>query len=311
MASPNLLEYAEIWSTALDQQAVQIATTGWMEANSSQVTYTGGKKIRIPEMYTTGLGDYQRGTGASNRGKYAQGSVEIKYRDYELEMDRSTEFSWDRHDVDETAYILTAPATMGEFQRTQVVPELDAFRYSRLASIVMAQGAGAYQSQTLTSSTILAEFLGQIRAMQNKTGVDTGNLVASMPYSVYAILEQAALAKSQITPQTFTQGGLTFEVKTINGVSIIPVVEDRMKTEYVFHSGATDLGFEPTAGAKTTNWLIMPRNLPIAISKTDNLKTWTPDQNQNGDDWLIQYRKYHDLLVKHNQLNQIILSIQS
>jgi len=306
----NLLEYAEIWTTALDQQAEQIATTGWMEANASQVTYLGGKKVRIPEMLTTGLGDYSRGTGASNRGKYAKGAVEIKYTDYELEMDRSAEFAWDRHDVDETAYILQAPAVMGEFQRTQVVPEIDAFRYSRIASLVMAQGAAAYKSQALTDATILAEFLEQIRVMQNKTGIDTSNLIASMPFSVYSILERAALAKSQITPQTFTQGNLSFEVKVINGVPIIPVVEDRMKTEYIFHSGDTDLGFEPTAGAKTINWIITPKNLPIAISKTDNLKTFTPDQNQSGDDWLVQYRKYHDLWIKANQLEQIVLSVQ-
>jgi len=306
----NTIEYAQIWTTALDQQAVQLATSGWMEANASQVTYTGGKKVRIPEMYTTGLGDYKRGTGAGNRGKYAAGSVEVKYRDYELEMDRSAEFAWDRHDVDESAYIVQAPAVMGEFQRSQVVPEMDAFRYSRIAALVMEQGAGAYKTQTLTDTTILGEFLAQIRAMQNVTGADTGGLIATVPFSVYAILEAAAVAKSAISPQTFRQGGLNYEVKAINGVPIVPVVEDRMKTEYTFHSGDTELGFEPTAAAKTINWIITPRNLPIAISKTDNLKIWAPDQNQNGDDWVTQYRKYHDLWIMHNKLNQVILSIQ-
>lgn len=306
----NLIEYAEIWTTTLDKQAIQIATSGWMEANSSQVTYMGGKKVRIPEMYTTGLGDYHRGTGSNNRGKYAKGMVEVKYRDYELEMDRSAEFSWDRHDVDESGYIVQAPAVMGEFQRSQVVPEIDSFRYSRIASLVMEQGTGAYKTQTLTSENIFDEFVSQLYAMQNITGLDTGSLVATMPFSVKGILAAAAIKKSAISPQTFQQGGLSFSVDGINGIPIIPVVEDRMKTAYIFHGGEEAMGFEPAAGAKTINWIITPRTLPIAISKTDNLKIWSPDSNITGDDWLTQYRKYHDLWILHNQLNQIILSVQ-
>ena len=307
---PNLLTYTELWTTALDQQAQQVATSGWMEANSNRVTYVGGKKVKVPTLVTSGLGDYSRGTGAANRGKYAQGAVELTYKDYELEMDRSAEFAFDRHDVDETSFIVQAPAVMGEFQRNHVVPEIDAFRYSRIAQLVMAQGAGAYTSQALTTSNIIDEFLKQIRQMQNTTGIDTTSLVASMPFSVYSVLERSAEIQKQISVQQFERGGVNFEVKSINGIPLIPVVEDRMKTEYLFHSGDTETGFEPTAGAKTINWIITPRSLPIAISKTDNLKVFTPDTNQNGDDWLLQYRKYHDLWIMQNQLNQIVLSVQ-
>lgn len=306
----NVIEYAEIWTTALDQQAVQAATSGWMEANSTQVEYRGGKKVRIPEMYTTGLGDYHRGTGSNNRGRYAKGKVEVKYRDYEIEMDRSAEFAWDRHDVDESGFIVEAPRVSGAFQREQVIPEIDSFRYSRIASLAMSRGAEAYKSQTLTPENVFDEFVAQVYAMQNVTGVDTADLVATMPYSVKGILAAAAIKKSAISPQTFAQGGLNFSVDGINNIAIIPVVEDRMKSAYIFHGGEEALGFEPAVGAKTINWIITPRTLPIAISKTDQMKIFTPDVNQDGDDWLLQYRKYHDLWIMYNQLNQIILSLQ-
>ena len=307
----NIIEYAEIWTTALDQQAEQVATSGWMEANASQIQYVGGKKVRVPTLLTTGLGDYTRGTGAANRGKYAKGSIDLSYTDYELEMDRSAEFAFDRHDVDESGFIVQAPNVMGEFQRSQVIPEIDAFRYSRIASLVMAQGSSAYKAQALTTGNVLDEFLSQVRTMQNTTGVDTAGLVATMPFSVYSILERSAEITKDITVSQFERGALQFEVKVINGIPIIPVVENRMKTAYVFHDGTTDMGFEPDASATTINWIIMPRSLPIAISKTDNLKVFTPEQNQGGDDWLIQYRKYHDLWIMKNQLNQVVLSVQS
>ena len=306
---PNLIEYAEIWTTVLDQQTQQGATSGWMEANAAQVQYVGGKKIKIPTLKTTGLGDYTRGTGAANRGKYAKGTVELTYADYELEVDRSAEFAFDRHDVDESAFIIQAPNVMGVFQRDHAIPEIDAFRYSKIAQLVMAQGASAYKSQALTKTNVLDEFLAQIRAKQNTTGIDTAGLVSIMPFSIYSIIERSAEVSKSITLSQFEQGGLQFEVKTINGVPIIPVVEDRMKTKYVFKDGVDEWGYEPAAGAKSINWIITPRHLPIAISKTDNLKIFTPDANQNGDDWLIQYRKYHDLWILEQQLEQIILSI--
>ena len=313
---PNLLEYTELWTTTLDQQAQQTATSGWMEANSGRVQYVGGKKIRVPTLATTGLGDYARGTGADNRGKYAKGAATLSYRDYEIEMDRSAEFAFDRHDVDETSFIIQAPGVAGEFQRSNVVPEIDAFRYSRIASLVMEGAASdpgkiSFKTQMLTKTDIIDEFLAQIRAMQNKTGINTADLVATMPFSVYSILERNAEIQKQITPQNFTQGGINFEVKAINGIPLIPVVEDRMKTAYIFHSGdGAELGYTPDSSAKTINWIITPRQIPIAFSKTENLKVFTPDTNQNGDDWLMQYRKYHDLWIMHNQLNQIVLSVQ-
>jgi len=308
----NMIEMAEIWTTLLDTQAVQALTSGWMENNASQIQYVGGKKVKVPEMLVSGLGNYSRGTGAANRGKYAKGSVEVKYTDYELTADRSAEFAWDRHDVDESGFIVQAPQVMGVFQREEVIPEIDAFRYSKIAQLVIALGEAAYHSEDLTPDNILDRFLYEVRAMQNVTGVDTSNLIATMPFSVYALLEIAAKKAMMFMPQNFTAGGgLTFQLGAINGIPIMPVVEDRMKTEYTFHDGTSKLGFEPTATAKTINWIIAPLNIPIAISKTDSLKIFTPEVNQDGDDWVIQYRKYHDLWILKNQLNQIVLSVST
>lgn len=100
------------------------------------------------------------------------------------------------------------------------------------------------------------------------------------------------------------QGELEFTVKTINGVSIIPVPSARMKTDYVFDKND---GFSPADSAKQINWIICPRTAPIAISKTDNLKIITPEQNQFADAWDIDYRKYHDIFIPDNKKAAIAL----
>lgn len=310
MAALNLIEYAEIWSQFLDQMAIQQSTSGWMEANSNPAQYVGGKTFRVPTMWTSGLGDYGRGTGPDNRGQYPGGKVRIQYENYTLEVDRATEFLWDRHDIDESGFILTAPNVMREFAVRHAIPELDSFRYSKIASLTTANGTP--KTQTLTKDNILEEFLTQIRTAQDIHGQPTNGMVAIMSFLTWNMLEQATgVAHMAVDPVSFTQGGLTFEVNTINGIPIIPVSSDRLKTGYIFHpnpSGQTK-GFEPAPGAKDINWIIMPRDVPIAISKHDNLKIFSPDINQDGDDWKLQYRRYGDLWIMNSRFQEIILSL--
>lgn len=51
-----------------------------------------------------------------------------------MTQDRGRSFSFDENAVDETNFVLTAATVMGEFQRTKVIPEIDAYRYSTIAA---------------------------------------------------------------------------------------------------------------------------------------------------------------------------------
>lgn len=49
--------------------------------------------------------------------------------------DRGRKFLLDKMDVDETNFVASASAVMSEFQRTKVIPEVDAYRYSRIYAL--------------------------------------------------------------------------------------------------------------------------------------------------------------------------------
>ena len=140
----NTLEYAKIFQPALDKQVVQEATTGWMELNSNLVKYNGGNEVKLPDIVMDGLGDYDRANG------FVKGNVTLTWKTYSLTQDRGRTFSIDAMDVDETAFVATAGTVMGEFQRVQVVPEIDAYRYSKLATLAI--GAGQTRSIAITST---------------------------------------------------------------------------------------------------------------------------------------------------------------
>ncbi len=119
---PNILEYSKIFQPALDKQIVQESTTGWMEVNSKLVQYNGGNEVKLPSIVMDGLADYDCNIG------YVDGAVTLTWDTYKLTQDRGRKFQLDAMDVNETNFVATAGTVMGKFQRTLVIPEIDAYR---------------------------------------------------------------------------------------------------------------------------------------------------------------------------------------
>ena len=124
----NTLQTAVLFQQQLDQIAVRDAVTGWMDANAGKVKYNGGAEVKIPKLSVQGMGDYDRDEG------YAQGSVTLEYQTRTMTQDRGRKFQLDAMDVDETNFVATAAAVMAEFQRDYVIPEIDAYRLSNIAT---------------------------------------------------------------------------------------------------------------------------------------------------------------------------------
>ena len=135
--SINTLATATLFQNKLDKVAIQEAVTGWMDANAGQVIYNGGAEVKIPKMSVQGLGDYDRDNG------YQQGGVTLEYETRKMTQDRGRKFQLDPMDVNENNFVTTAAAVMGEFQRMYVVPEIDAYRLSKIATeAITANKAG-------------------------------------------------------------------------------------------------------------------------------------------------------------------------
>jgi len=292
----NTIEYAKIFQKELDKQVIEGSTSGWMEENASQVIYNGGNEIKLPKMSLQGLGSYSRDDG------YAGGAITYAYETFTLTQDRGRRFRIDAIDVDESGFGLAAANVAAEFQRTKVIPEIDAYRYSKLAA-----AAGIKETYTPDKSTVMSTLLDQLGQVRDITG-DEGDVVIIMSRPVYDKLMLSGEISYAVETSNFKQGDMELAVKSINGVPVIPVPSARMKSEYTFKADG-DGGFAPTAGAKDINWVICPKSAPIAVSKTDNVKIITPEANQFADAWDIDYRKYHDLFIPDNKKAVIAVSM--
>lgn len=292
----NTIENRVLFMEACDQQLIEGATSGWMEANAGQIKYTGGDTVKIPTLSTTGLGNYDRNAG------FPKGGVSVEYQTKTMTQDRGTSFLLDRIEVDESGFIATAGSAAGIFQREHVIPEIDAYRYSTIYQLAKAKGY--VKEYTPAASTILSKLQKDITEVRD-SGAGAADLVIIMPYPVADIFDNSDKLTKHINVGQFNQGGVDMEVKTFNGIPIIRVPSARMKTLYDFKSGETEFGFAPAPNAVQINWIILPRSVPIAVSKTDGVYIYPPEITQGADAWKVEYRKFHDIWIPDEQLKTV------
>ena len=297
----NTLQYSQQFQTVLDAQMLASATSAFMEANAGQVKYDGGDTVHIPEISMQGLAKYDRDEG------FNQGSVTFKFNPYKMTQDRGRTFQLDSMDVNETNFVATAGTVMGEFQRTQVIPEIDSYRYSKIAALATAENK-VTTGFTPAVATILEKLEAEITDIQDVVGEDEG-LIIVMSTKLRTILNNADKFNRYLNVAEFKNGSVNTTVKSFNDIPILGVPSARMKTAYVFNDGKTANqqagGFKADTAAKDINWIIMPQRAPIAVSKTDKVRVFTPDINQKADAWKIDYRKYHDLWIPKNRFAAI------
>lgn len=297
----NTLQYSQQFQTVLDAQMLASATSAFMEANAGQVKYDGGDTVHIPEISMQGLAKYDRDEG------FNQGSVTLKFNPYKMTQDRGRTFQLDSMDVNETNFVATAGTVMGEFQRTQVIPEIDSYRYSKIAALATAENK-VTTGFTPAVATILEKLEAEITEIQDVVGEDEG-LIIVMSTKLRTILNNSDKFNRYLNVAEFKNGSVNTTVKSFNDIPILGVPSARMKTAYVFNDGKTANqqagGFKADTAAKDINWIIMPQRAPIAVSKTDKVRVFTPELNQKADAWKIDYRKYHDLWIPKNRFAAI------
>lgn len=294
----NTLEFKTKLAEQLDKKLVQNAVTSFLEDASMKAHFVGAKTVLLPDIEYVGLGNYNRDTG------FPKGGVTVSHTSYTLTMDRGRTFSIDREDMDEMGIANLAGQVMGEFVRTEVAPETDAFSLSKIAKVATDK------SHTATVSAIDTEALKLLTQLTNSVqdvmGY-TGEMVAFLDPTVYAALMSTPELTRILNVGEFTRGGVSTKVKMFNDCALIPVQGARMKTEYTFDagSGTSAGGFTPGGSAQNIGAIVMPKNGASIIKKSEKIRVFEPDDNQEMDAYKFDYRIYYDTLVKKSMQDAI------
>lgn len=294
----NTLEFATKMSSELDKAVAQKTVTGFLADNVLRAKFVGCRTVLIPEMGMSGLADYDRDTG------FIRGSISVTNKPFTLSMDRGRSFQIDAQDEDETGIAGLAGQILGEFVRTKVVPEMDAYCLSKLAgyAVTKSQTVTAATGKTLADS-VYSLFADAMSKAQNAIGYDE-ELVCFVNNAAWTAMMTTPEISRQIVTSNFKQGAIDLTVKSINGVALRPVSDSRMKSAYTFYdgttSGQTDGGFAPTSAAKNIGILILPKKAASLVKKTEKMRVFEPAKNLDADAWKFDYRIYYDVFVKNS-----------
>lgn len=289
----NSLENATRYSEALDEVFTQKSVTGFFADNALATKFVGAKTVIIPDVDFQGLADYDRDTG------FTRGAITVSNASYTMQMDRARSLQIDREDMDETGIANLAGKILGEYVRTKVVPECDAYVLSKLAGLA-ATRSNLIEGDITKPYEALCNL---ISAVQEEVGYDE-ELVAFVDSYMYAALQNSSEISRMITVSDFKQGELSLKVKSINGVAILPVVSERMKTAYTFHADSAG-GFTPSAAAREVYMLVCPKSGAHLVKKTEKMRIFTPEQNVDADAYKFDYRIYYDVFVAKSGLDAI------
>ena len=288
----NNIAFAEKYTGELDKMIVQTAKTGFLADNAFKAKFSGSKTVYLPEISMSGLGNYSRTDG------YPKGDTTLVYTPYNLSQERATQLFMDAQDADESGIPDLVGKMVGEFTRTQAVPEIDAYNLSALYKVAEGKSnVKTYSADTAVKS--LLELINGAEAAMEYDG--STSLVAMVDPTLYNLLMTTTELQRFIIPSDFKQGGIDLKVKNLNGCSIIPVAASRMKSEYNFN---TD-GFAPTDGAKEVRAIVLPKDSASFVKKVDKINVLNPNQVEDYDAYKINFRMYYDLIVKNSRKGTI------
>ena len=268
---PNAITLAKTFIPVLDKVYKAASLTAKLDGAADLARQgANANELIIPKLDMQGLGDYSRNDG------YVKGDVTLTNETVKCNFDRGRMFNVDTMDNIETAGIAFGQLA-GEFIRTKVVPELDAFRLATYAGIegISKVGAGA----DLTTGE---EVIAALRAASNKMDED------EVPYEDRHLF---------ITP---TKHGLIQDMDTTKSkavmerfASVTLVPQSRFFTAIALKSGGTGEeagGFAKAEGAKNTNFMVIHKPAVIQFEKHVAPKIITPDVNQDADGYKFGYR---------------------
>jgi len=283
----NSIELAKIYRPILDEIYKFESVTEGMDTGV-QPDFTNTPEIKYLQVSSSGLGKYDRNTG------YPKGSVNAVWKTFTMTQERGQTLNVDRMDDEETLN-MTFGAVMGEFMRTQVVPEIDAYRFAKYAGT-----PGIQQPSTpvaLTSANILAAINEAVRALDAAEVTREGRIIFLNSDLQPALWEALNRTWSNET-------GVNTQVYVYNNMAIVLVPPTRFNTSITMNTGAGDVwGYTPD-GDNIQFMLVQP-NAVVQVQKLLLPKIFDPDENQEMDSWKFQFRLYHDAFVYENKVKGI------
>lgn len=268
----NNITLAKKYSALLDEVYKNAAVTAVLESDPSLAREgANANEIVIPKLDMDGLADYSRTSG------YVEGDVSLTWETAAYNYERGRMFSVDNMDNEETQNSAFGRLA-GEFLRTKVAPEIDAFRFAQYAS---APGVGSAEGDLTSGEAAVAAIRAAVSEMDEAEVPSDGRILFITP-TLRGLIEDMDTTKSRAVFAGFDM--------------VITVPQTRFYTKVDLLDGTSEDekagGYTKAEGGSEINFMIIHRGAVLQFTKNIVPKIINPEINPDADSWKYGYRSY-------------------
>ena len=318
----NAIQLITKYSTqAWDKVYKAEARSSVLDGEKDLMKFTGVKTVKIAKPAVSGLSDYHRPNGsqtgihggdghdtsmAQNGGYgYQQGDLSLIWEEFTINCDRAVQLRIELFDDEETDGLAVAVAT-SEVSRTQVIPEVDAYVFSRLAEF-----AGHTEATSITmSSSIGYNQTGPIQALNDafmvlaEAEVPEEDQVIFCSNAFYNKLRSTNELVRKLDQAEYSKD-IKFTIGEYEGRKIIPVPGNRFKTHIKLLQG----GYGWDSSSKPIDFIVCAKNAVYHPVKYDKVRVFSPQVVQDYDGYKVNIRIYHDCFIPDNKRPAIYVHV--
>lgn len=241
-------------------------------------------ELVIPKIDMDGLADYDRSAG------YTMGSVELTNETVKCNFDRGRKFLVDADDDASTAGVAFGRLS-AEFERTKVIPELDAFRF---ASYCKKAGANVATSTITDGASAIKAIAKAYDTMTDNEVPEDGRILFVSP-TVHGMIRDLDTTKSK---EILEQFALVQKVPASRFFTAIEINDGKT-------GGQEKGGYKKAANGKALDFLIVEPSAVIQYQKRNVNKAIAPEDNKDADGWQFNFREIGIADVYNNKANGI------
>lgn len=338
----NNIELITKYSTkAWDKIYKAESRSSLLDAPDANVQWTGAKTVKIAKFQAGGLKNYYRNNNGDNRVPQVPGSgtsfahqgvgfgyqmsnVGLTWEEFTVKMDRGASYPIELFDNEETDGLTLGAATT-EISRVVMIPEVDAYCFSTLAS---------YCSEASATGVKLADG-STVNGLGNlvKVAADKTNALATLNDALLYFDEHEVPAEDQIIfvsakyfnylrndntelarylMQADYNKNVKFTLTEYEGRQIVVVPPQRFRTAFTTITDSGDgyaFGYwDATAGeavvSEEINFIICAKSAVMHVVKYNKVKILSGDVVLAGggfDGYMLFARVYHDVFVQDNK----------
>lgn len=267
----NAIELFKQYIAMLDEIYKLEAKTNVLDgANELARQGANANELIIPKLDMDGLADYSRNGG------YVNGNVDFTFETVKCNFDRGRMFQVDVMDNVETMGLVFGKLS-SEFVRTKVIPELDAFRMAKYASV---EGISTVAAADLTTGDAVVKALRAATTKMNNDEVPEANRILFIETGLKGMIDDLDTTKSKEVLKKFSR--------------VIEMPQNRFYTainQLTGKEGQEVGGYTRAEGANNINFMIVEKSAAIQFAKRVNSKIISPEQNQDADAYKYGYRQ--------------------